>query len=74
MNKNQENSVVKFLYQVMNGTINDKVFNKEIGEYVDVPVSVATRMKAAELLFKSMDNNQKDNKEEILPVIICEDI
>ena len=74
MTKKQENSVVNFLYQVMDGTINDKIFNKDIGEYVDVPVSVATRMKAAELLFKSIDNGQKENKEDILPIVICEDI
>ncbi|MGN1319377.1 MAG: hypothetical protein ACI4VF_10220 [Lachnospirales bacterium] len=73
--RNEE--IYKFLFDVMNGKINDVIVTKEKDENnmpvtAEVPVSISIRMKAAELLFKNVADNAVNN--DILPVVICEDI
>ncbi len=75
--RNSEKEIYDFLYGVMRGDIKDYAPTKEkneFGEYIyqEVPVTIATRMKAAELLFKSV--SQTDNGGDVLPVVICEDL
>lgn len=75
--KNSEKEIFDFLYGVMRGEIMDNVQSKEKdenGEYIykEVPVSISIRMKAAELLFKSVSHNESSG--EVLPVVISEDI
>lgn len=75
--RNSEKEIYDFLYGVMRGDIKDCIATKEkneFGEYIyqEAPASIAVRMKAAELLFKSV--SQTESGEDILPVVICEDL
>jgi hypothetical protein len=74
---NNEEDIYNFLYSVMKGKIKDVIITKEKDEnnkliIEKVPVSVSVRMKAAELLFKTVA--EPKSGEDILPVIICDDI
>ena len=74
--EHSKDEVYDFLYKVMNNKIKDIVISKETNEdgspkISKVPVTVAARMKAAELLFKSVDSKAPQN---FSPVLFVEDI
>lgn len=76
--ENREEEIFDFLYNVMNGDEKDSIVTKDKNEFgepitAQVPVSMSLRMKAAELLFKSVGDSGKGDAA-ALPVVICEDI
>lgn len=73
----RNDEIINFLFNVMNGTEKDILITKEKDENnnpiaVNIPVNIATRMKAAELLFKNTFDNK--NTANDMPVIISENI
>ncbi len=76
--RNSEKQLYDFLYDVMKGNAKDYAATKEKDEagmfiYQEVPVALSLRIKAAEMLFKSVQG-QSDGTGEALPVVICEDL
>lgn len=72
MTKKEKKDVCNFLIRVMKGEERDSAYSKEEGAYIEIPVSMTLRMKAAELLFKSIDDSEDTANN--LPVVIYEDI